>query len=940
MERIMHQLSDGSYVIVTKSTTTTLTIYHSPDKVTWTSRGTVVVDSFQAGERMYAVDIAANNDLHIAWINSTNVGRYVKCTYAAGTPTWTAGAQENGIATVAGGNAHKSPAIAVMDGGEIIMTCLRDPQTGSSDLTGRIRCRATGGTWGTEQSLTLSAGGPFTRLEIANHLARDAGGASGGVQKCWLMMCGSAEPFAAWTHRVIALTLSTGNFTLTTPPSPVSPNGATWWATVFSKGADRWWFAAYNAPSEQIYVAEASSTAVITTETMAVGGGVFSIPIDTTQPPTNKVTAFMLPDRILFAGLNDVSRGLGPPVVTLAGFTYSGGVFSDMGGVGGSYLDSITSGMTNVTDNTGVYILGGNDNRNQGGTEHLLVLFETATDKIFAHTVAAPTQTGTPTLTPAAGATVTTDLPTLTRSIAPTGTKVQWNLAEDAGFTVNAKTIDEPSSDYSSGTHSEVVPTASQLRQALWHMRSRLVDLIGQTSAYIATQTFTVAHVPSAAPTSPTGDVTKDYLAGTQTFDWAFSDTSPVDVQTAYQIIVERNSDGVSVVDTGKVLAAGVTFNAQGGTTAGRGTAAIGAGFKDVTLRWKVRVWDSDDVVSAYSSYGLFRVSDKPTVVVTAPAEAGTATSPAPQITWTFTASGGRTQASYRVVITRTSDAAVIYDSGTQAGSVLSHQIPTPVLVNTVAYSVAVTVNDSVGLSNTDSNAFTATWTPPAVPTGAAATAAPYEANGYNTISWTNTPRDADFFGWRIYRRVNGDTSSGELIFDTTTAGTNSFNDWTAQSGVAYQYNVVQVANRFGALVESNASWLAAITGTSTYYWLIHPDDDTKNFRLYLVVSDDYSEQYESETLNLIGRGRKVDYGTRYGYTGTLVCQVYNTPTLTARQAKAQIEAMKAELRELFLRNPFGDIWQVSLGDLAVSRIAGVGASEFVTLTIPYAEVT
>jgi hypothetical protein len=120
---------------------------------------------------------------------------------------------------------------------------------------------------------------------------------------------------------------------------------------------------------------------------------------------------------------------------------------------------------------------------------------------------------------------------------------------------------------------------------------------------------------------------------------------------------------------------------------------------------------------------------------------------------------------------------------------------------------------------------------------------------------------------------------------------------------------------------------------------LLHPDDSTKNIRLSHVISEEFSEEYESATIELIGRGRKTDYGTRFGYSGTIVCEIRDDQGKTARQVKQDVEQIKAELRELFLRNPFGDIWQVSLGNLSVSRLAGVGTNEYVNLTIPYSEV-
>lgn len=59
----------------------------------------------------------------------------------------------------------------------------------------------------------------------------------------------------------------------------------------------------------------------------------------------------------------------------------------------------------------------------------------------------------------------------------------------------------------------------------------------------------------------------------------------------------------------------------------------------------------------------------------------------------------------------------------------------------------------------------------------------------------------------------------------------------------------------------------------------------------------------------------------------------------TARQQKQDLTNLKAQLTYLYLRNPFGDVWKVSTGNIGFTRVAGVGTSEFTDATIPYREV-
>jgi hypothetical protein len=46
------------------------------------------------------------------------------------------------------------------------------------------------------------------------------------------------------------------------------------------------------------------------------------------------------------------------------------------------------------------------------------------------------------------------------------------------------------------------------------------------------------------------------------------------------------------------------------------------------------------------------------------------------------------------------------------------------------------------------------------------------------------------------------------------------------------------------------------------------------SFPLYQVNADTFEDEYEEATYNVIGRGRHMDFGDRYGYSGQLTCQL------------------------------------------------------------------
>jgi hypothetical protein len=65
----------------------------------------------------------------------------------------------------------------------------------------------------------------------------------------------------------------------------------------------------------------------------------------------------------------------------------------------------------------------------------------------------------------------------------------------------------------------------------------------------------------------------------------------------------------------------------------------------------------------------------------------------------------------------------------------------------------------------------------------------------------------------------------------------------------------------------------------------------------------------------------------------------YSPGLYTGRDQATDISYMKELERALYLRNPFGDIYLVSIGDESTDRMAGVGSNDFRDLQVPYREV-
>jgi hypothetical protein len=220
--------------------------------------------------------------------------------------------------------------------------------------------------------------------------------------------------------------------------------------------------------------------------------------------------------------------------------------------------------------------------------------------------------------------------------------------------------------------------------------------------------------------------------------------------------------------------------------------------------------------------------------------------------------------------------------------------------------------------------------------------AGPYDAQGFVRVQWTNETKGANFYAWRVYRRRTGSGSSGwQMIHQRTTDAANmEYRDYLAPANVSADYAVVQATSTNGGQTISESSRTPqAVIPAGTRYWLIHPTDEGQHVPLHNVTQDNFTEEYEEDVLNLIGRGRKVDQGERWGVNGSLSAQLRDKPGATARQQAAGIRGLKAARRFVWLRNPFGDVWKVTLGDVQVARVGGVGVREFVDVTLPYLEV-
>lgn len=551
--------------------------------------------------------------------------------------------------------------------------------------------------------------------------------------------------------------------------------------------------------------------------------------------------------------------------------------------------------------------------------------------------------------------TVTTDRPTIRVQAQNANLysnvlgKLQLEIASNSGFSTNLQTItqgDEYFNSYSatSGTVPPIrtlihtIESGNSLFTGTWYVRARVIDDLGGESAWSSTESFVISHPPVASPVGPANGSSSLYGTGDAVFQWNFTDPEQFDSQSARRLVIIRTDTGATVHDSGKVVT-----SLQSATVTG-----ISSGLKDIPLQWSVSLWDSDDTQGPFSTGYVFTLVDPPTVVVTGPVEASTINTALPTVTWTFTVGGSRFQRAYRVRVwdTDASPDTEVADTGWVFSDAVTHSFVENILEEGINYRADVYVLDNLNLGDDDSNAFLTDWLPP-VGIDLAVAVDEFKA----TLTWDNSDNDTDWVAYRVYRRymkvaipeldVENTATTWELVGEITDALTNyTFQDYTLPLNREVEYVVVQVADRFGSLLESDIGAVDAVTSVGDRYYFVPevPVGTIGSFEASYVVGDAFTRDVEQNTLHVIGRGRQVQVGDDLGYSGTLTIHLRNPAS--ARVDREFLEYLSTnQAGNVYIRSPFGDVLYVSFGNINSTRLAGVGTEDLVDLTIPYTTV-
>jgi len=377
--------------------------------------------------------------------------------------------------------------------------------------------------------------------------------------------------------------------------------------------------------------------------------------------------------------------------------------------------------------------------------------------------------------------------------------------------------------------------------------------------------------------------------------------------------------------------------------------------YRDVPLRWKVLTVSQYGLSSPYTTYRTVKLYAPPSVSITSPTVNQVLSVGTPDVSGVIT-----TALTVNKIVASLWDGVKRVWEKTVTGSYIngaSYNITDTNFFMTpnITYTYRVEATDTQGvISPTTTQNFSVNYTAPVTPGAVTVVTTNYAESAYVSVSWPDTGRDADFYAWEVEREDSLlDHNTGAVLsigawkkigtVYTPNAAGYTFQDYLAPANYSVRYRVRQVSLKFNTQVFGAYNTSASNSIFTSAYWLIAGINGAAatitTYKIYLVNSDSYTEETESNTFNLIGRGRYDEKGTSLGVTGSLGVQFRDNPDGTARQKKLALDAFILATPKATLRNPFGDAFYVSVGNISFTRIPGVGKAEYTDATIPYSEV-
>ena len=295
----------------------------------------------------------------------------------------------------------------------------------------------------------------------------------------------------------------------------------------------------------------------------------------------------------------------------------------------------------------------------------------------------------------------------------------------------------------------------------------------------------TVSYSDRSGNVVPTAPVLVDEVgydaSGARAFVWTFGDPNPADAQTAFDFEVQRVSDSVNVVTSGKTA-----------STASTRTVAANALANGVAYRWRTRGYDELDMVGTWSAYDAFTTSALGTLTITSPATdnpAGLELASVP-IAWTFSQADGYVQTQRRVKVVRVTDSWTVSDTGMTASTATSYTVGPLESDVQVRVELSIVTNAPGTPTVTALRLLTPSYSQPMTPTATLSVGESYVV--IVALNPAPTGSRPDVVRNDVARRDTG--SSGDFLVVGSMAKNGAYLDHAVASGGRYDYQVIGVA--------------------------------------------------------------------------------------------------------------------------------------------------
>lgn len=402
-----------------------------------------------------------------------------------------------------------------------------------------------------------------------------------------------------------------------------------------------------------------------------------------------------------------------------------------------------------------------------------------------------------------------------------------------------------------------------------------------------------VADTINVAPSQPTLETRTNFDATTSAlFDWNFIDLNATDTQSAFQLQIDNATTGATAWDTGK------TVSVDSNYTLPASSLPNGEDWK-----WRVKTWDSHDAESPWSDYGFFSTSSTGIVNITDPAvdndpDIVTANY---LVMWSV---ANTTQTAYNVVVTRTDTGATLVSTGWVTSAETQYLVVG--MASDVEWNVAVKIRNA-GLieSNTANRLITPNYNRPEVPV----IAFDIEDDlGYIGLNITNPDPVGDRpnpTSNEIHRRVYSQTNPNlpyQILGTTDPNGV--FLDYTAASGVLYEYRVRAIAGEF---FQDSTPTVADRELALEGVWIHDPADSAVTVRQFLYGKDSRSHAIDTAGTVQQFAGRTfpvVDFGEHEQEDMSISVDIPHGPT--HRTEEDDLRGFMELKKTLFLRDNRG----------------------------------